>query len=228
MFDLFDRVGYALCHQLPERSFSAAGVQVAVCARDTGIYVGFIVSLALLVVMYGRVHPRALPNLRGMLVITALIAFMAWDGVTSYAGLRETTNLLRSVTGVGAGFAMALVSYPLLNDVLWRSSTPMAPLDRAYRIGLWSLGIPATVAAIYVLLLAPWPILPIVVFVAVVATFTAVNLIIVGMLPRYDRRAERVRQLLEPAFMAFLLGVAELAAAGALRHVIESMTGTIG
>src|SRR6266404_9479319 len=33
-----------LCHQLPDRSFFIAGHQFAVCARCTGLYVGFTVA----------------------------------------------------------------------------------------------------------------------------------------------------------------------------------------
>ena len=44
-------MGYGLCHQLPERSFFGGGVQVPVCARDTGIYFGVLISLALIAIV---------------------------------------------------------------------------------------------------------------------------------------------------------------------------------
>src|SRR5688500_209191 len=36
-----------LCHQLPERSFFIAEQKFAVCSRCTGLYLGFVVTLAL-------------------------------------------------------------------------------------------------------------------------------------------------------------------------------------
>ena len=51
---LLHGMGYGLCHQLPERSFFGGGVQVPVCARDTGIYIGVLLSLFLIAVLHKR------------------------------------------------------------------------------------------------------------------------------------------------------------------------------
>lgn len=222
MYDLIDRLGLGLCHQLPERSFFADGVQLPVCARDTGIYLGFIVSLVLLAWIHRGERPRELPGIRGFGLAVALMAFMAWDGVTSYAGVRETTNLMRLLTGTGAGFAMALMAYPMLNDVLWRRSSATRPVAATRRMALWLLGIPASIVLVPVLAVLPGRLLVILTAAAILATFAAVNLIIVGMLPMFDRHAETARDLLLPASIAFAVGLAEIWLSGSVRIALEA------
>ncbi|MTI96498.1 MAG: DUF2085 domain-containing protein [Firmicutes bacterium] len=41
---------------------------------------------------------------------------LAWDGLTSYLGLRESTNLLRLVTGMLMDCVLPLFCLPLVND----------------------------------------------------------------------------------------------------------------
>src|SRR5512143_415614 len=43
-------IGYALCHQLPERSFFMHEHQTPLCARCTGMYLGFLVGVVFLIV----------------------------------------------------------------------------------------------------------------------------------------------------------------------------------
>ncbi len=80
-------MGFGLCHQLPERSFVGGGVQVPVCARDTGIYVGFVVAFAVIALVHRGERPREFPRPYVWAVMGVLLALLAWDGVTSYAAL---------------------------------------------------------------------------------------------------------------------------------------------
>ena len=109
-------MGYGLCHQLPERSFFGGGVQVPVCARDTGIYFGVLLSLGLVSVIHKGSRPRGFPTRAGWVAIAMMIATMAVDGGTEYAGLRGTTNELRLITGLLSGFAIGALIAPMIND----------------------------------------------------------------------------------------------------------------
>jgi uncharacterized membrane protein len=218
MFDTVMRwLGFGLCHQLPARSFFGGGHQLPVCARDTGIYVGFVVSL-LVVAALDRGRRRAgVPPAWLLVVGVALIGFLAWDGVTSYAGLRETTNLLRLATGVGTGFALTLAIAPILNAQLWRRSTDEPLLGSGVEGVAWLASIPVTFALVY------WggPLLgigyPLLVAGCTIATFVTVNLVVVSLVPKFERRAERFRDIRLALLIATGLTLVEFALADWLR-----------
>src|SRR5574341_842745 len=53
-------VGYAICHQIGERSFHIAGQQLPLCARCTGIYMGVLTGFTLMT-LWGRRRAAGLP-----------------------------------------------------------------------------------------------------------------------------------------------------------------------
>ncbi len=221
-------IGYGLCHQLPARSFFGGGLQVPVCARDTGIYVGFVISLGVIGFLHRGERPSGFPARPAWLVMALMVAVMAWDGVTSYAGIRETTNALRLVTGLTTGYACAALIAPMLNDTMWVSPGPGRVLDPARRLAIWALSVPAT----FLLVLFGGPALgrayPLLVTLAVFATLTCVNMVIVGMLPAFDRRGRRWVDLIAPASIGLVIAFAEVAAAGAFRRTLESFARMLG
>lgn len=210
-------LGLGLCHQLPERSFFGGGLQVPVCARDTGIYVGFVVSLVVIALLDRGRRRAEMPPMWLVAIALLLLAAMGWDGVTSYLELRPTTNEIRLATGLGAGFALALVVAPILNAQLWRGGSPGRVLGRGADAAIWLAAIPLTFLLIY----AGAPFLgigyPLLVALCILMTFTAVNLVIVALVPRFEGAAARARDLILPAGIAFVLTLAELALADVLR-----------
>jgi uncharacterized membrane protein len=210
-------MGYGLCHQLPERSFFGGGVQVPVCARDTGIYFGVMLSLALISAVHRGARPRELPNRAGWIAIALMIGAMALDGGTEYAGLRGTTNELRLITGLLAGFAIGAVLAPMINDEMWRTSSAERVLNTPWRLAIWLSGVPVAYAVVY------WglPLLgigyPILVAIAIVATLTSVNLVLVCMLPPFERRADAIWQAWPALLIAFGVAWGEIWFAAMLR-----------
>lgn len=89
------------CHKLPERSFFFRGKQFPVCARCTGIYLGY---LSFPFFTFDLVHLSLLFSL--MLIIPTFI-----DGMLqAYLG-RESNNTLRLITGIMSGIGqMSLVA----------------------------------------------------------------------------------------------------------------------
>lgn len=213
-------LGFGLCHQLPERSFIAGGLQLPVCARDTGIYIGFAVSLAVVALLHGRSRPTGFPHPRTWLVMAVFVGLMAWDGITSYAGLRETTNDLRLFTGLAAGFAMAVVVAPILNDELWRTASRERVLEPIWRLAVWVAVLPVS----YLIIRSGGPLLGIgyasITAAAIIFTLSCVNLIVVAMLPTFDRRAESLFDLVPAIVIAVIIAVVEIWLAGILRQLL--------
>ena len=108
------QTGFCVCHQRPERSFFMAGHQLPLCARCTGIHLGFLITAAYNL-LRGRWHRAGSPD-RWVLAVAVLGSqLMILDGVTSYAGLRETTNLIRLASGLGMGLAIGLILPMVMN-----------------------------------------------------------------------------------------------------------------
>lgn len=94
------------CHQLPWRSLFFNGIQMPVCARCASIYVATALGLAFFRLKgYGG---RELRMNWPLLILLFLPTGV--DGFTQYLGMRESTNLLRLVTGFpyGLGYAYLL------------------------------------------------------------------------------------------------------------------------
>ena len=216
-------LGLGLCHQLPERSFFGGGIQLPVCSRDTGIYLGFLFAFLLLWALHRNERPTRFPGIHVWIVMAVYLAAMAWDGVSSYAGLRTTTNVLRLVTGLGVGVSAATVVYPMLQDALWRSAGRGRVLEPAWRFGVWLLLVPVSFAIIW------WggPLLgvvyPVLVAAAIIFTVASIDLVIVGMFPMFDRKAERFVDLLPAIIVATVLALAMIAGAAWLRVWLDTL-----
>ena len=87
------------------------GYPFPVCARDVGIYAAALLS-GILLFFLKKTDVDAVPN--PLWFVIALIP-IGLDGGTQLLGWRESTNLLRLLTGAIAGFAFSFYVVPLLN-----------------------------------------------------------------------------------------------------------------
>ena len=87
-----------VCHQLAERSFHVDGVQLAVCHRCLGAYVGLLVGVLLFLVPAWE--SKSLRPLV-LLVIAALPGVVDWSG--DVVGLWVNTPMSRVLTGAFFG-----------------------------------------------------------------------------------------------------------------------------
>lgn len=85
-----------VCHGIDARSLTMFGAVMPICARCFALYLGGLAGIA----AFFALRPRRPLPLAALLVA---LAPMAIDGLTQAAGLRESSNLIRVLTGSLAG-----------------------------------------------------------------------------------------------------------------------------
>lgn len=83
-----------VCHKLPSRSFFFRGKQFPICARCTGMFIGYIIAIITLFFYYPNIFYTVL-----------LIVPIALDGGIQYFTCYESTNWRRLITGILGGMA---------------------------------------------------------------------------------------------------------------------------
>lgn len=191
-------------------------MRVPVCSRDVGIYLGFAIALGVLTLLY-RDRPSRLPPAWVNVILAFGVGLMAADGVSSYTGLRQTTNEIRLMTGLMTGFALAAWVTPLVNAELWRAPGQARVLGGAREALAYVLALGASYAFIWYVAPDLGVAYPISVAAAIVATFVMVNLFIVSLLPPFGGRSERLVEAWPALSLALVLAGVQLAASAMLK-----------
>lgn len=215
---LLDRLRWldsGICAQLPAHSFYPGGEQLPLCARNTGIYLGFIVTL---ITLYARKRGRTqlLPPWPIIIVLACGVVAMAVDGLNSFFSdlglphLYQPDNLLRLATGLLTGFAMAALVLPNLNRLFWRNYNE----ERA--ISSWGTFLSymlLLVLSFFMVASQNWLVLYPLALLSTAGLLTAlssVNLIVVTAISRREQSFERYRDLLPFFSVALLMAIGEL------------------
>jgi uncharacterized membrane protein len=115
-----------LCHQLPERSYFIFGHQLAVCARCTGIYLGFTLSL-LAYPLIRSLRQTSLPHRRWLLLAATPLLI---DFGLTFFGIWENTHTSRFLTGFLFGVACVFYIMPGILELSLRKRTKLQkPLE---------------------------------------------------------------------------------------------------
>lgn len=216
---------HGVCAQV--HNVSLGGVQLPLCARNSGIYGSALVTMLALMAL-GRGRAAHLPP-RGILTTLALaVGVMAIDGFNSlfvdlgWPHLYPPQNWLRTLTGTGAGTALGVVLVFLFNQALRENADRTQPVVQRWRelIGLGVLhllvwaAIYANVAIVY------WPV-ALLSWLGIVGTLFVALLLPTAVLMGYRRRVRQVSQLARPATVALIVTVVVLAFLGAARFAAE-------
>ena len=83
------------CHQRADRSFFFRGYQFPVCARCTGVLIGYLVAIPSYIAWGASLR---------LCIIFAAIMLLDW--VLQYGKLLESTNIRRLLTGICGGYGV--------------------------------------------------------------------------------------------------------------------------
>lgn len=95
------------CHQRADRSFFVRGYQFPVCARCTGVTVGYIAAL-IMIIAGVRLN---------WIWILALCGVMGLDWGIQRIGLKESNNIRRLITGIVGGIGVLYVYFCAFSGV---------------------------------------------------------------------------------------------------------------
>jgi uncharacterized membrane protein len=224
-------VGYAICHQIPERSFHPGGHQLPLCARCTGIYMGALTGFTLMTI-WGRRRMAALPPVPITLVLVGFIGIMGVDGLNSYLTffpnmphLYEPHNWLRSTTGSLHGLALSIIVYPVFNYSLWHGTVDEPSVQSFKELGLM-VGVTGIIVVLVALelpiLLYPLAILS---TLGVLAMLGALNTMIVLALTRREGSAHTWQQAILPLTLGLALAFLEIGGIDTLRAIVTRAYG---
>ncbi|HUR97184.1 MAG TPA: DUF2085 domain-containing protein [Pyrinomonadaceae bacterium] len=103
-----------ICHQIPERSFSLWGHQLAVCSRCSGVYLGLLGGM--LIYPLWRTVDEIEPIPRFWLFLALVPITVDWS--LTIFGFWENTHASRLITGLILGAACATFIVPALVEIV--------------------------------------------------------------------------------------------------------------
>ena len=100
-----NRIG---CHQKPERSFFYKGYQFPVCARCTGVIIGEIITIILLIFKIKL----------NIVIDVVLLLIMGLDWFIQFVNILQSNNIRRFITGISGGIGLTYIYYFLIIYIL--------------------------------------------------------------------------------------------------------------
>jgi len=221
---------HGLCAQTPSHTLMIGGEALPFDARMTGIYGGFLVTVATIAAR-GRLFWYGNPPIRVSILLGALVGLMAVDGLNSLLtdlGMwhpYRPHNALRVVTGCGAGVALAVVLGWLVASSVWRLSAPRPAMGKiqdlaAPVVGFGGFGV--------ILLARPyWLHFPVSMLLVVSAWIAVTMLVLVIALLafRLDSKILTLRQLHVPVAISALAAISVMLALAGGRYWLEHTFG---
>ncbi|HLZ28881.1 MAG TPA: DUF2085 domain-containing protein [Chloroflexota bacterium] len=125
---------YGVSAQRPSHSVFLGGEQLPLEARMGGIFLGFLCSVALVVVLDRTRASRPPSGTLGVACWT-LVALTGLDGLNAFffdgglAHLYAPNAALRLLTGLGAGLGLGLMAVPVVASVVWSQPSDEASIE---------------------------------------------------------------------------------------------------
>jgi len=204
-------IGFSVCHQIPERTIFFGNIAMPLCSRCTGIYIGFTISILLMLILFRKRESGFPPTYIIILSFIFIIPTVS-DGLLSYLSIYNTNNIIRITTGYLFGMGIGLMLYPVFSYQFYREPLDKKIFGTARQfvfLILVSIAIIATVilkphilGAFYYYLSS----------LSVLFTFIFSNLVLVILLPCFSKKSKRLFSihLSIPLFLGILLTAVEL------------------
>ncbi len=234
-----DAIAYAVCHRLATHSFAIGSLQLPLCARCSGMYLGAVTGLVFQSIL-GWKRGKA-P--RWGIIAVLVVFFLAFgvDGVNSYLSLLKqirpgilpqipnpyiTTNTIRLITGSGMGLVIAAMLFPAFNQSMWSDYDD----TRSGLPGWKAFGVLVGIQAVLDLLVlsrnpAVLYTLAFISVLGVVLLLTMVYAIVWVMITGQDNKFTKMRQIWLPLLAGFTVMMIQTAGIDMLRFWL---TGTWG
>jgi uncharacterized membrane protein len=230
LLDKADQAAYAVCHRIPERSFSVAGRQLPLCARCSGLYLGAFAGLITLA-SSGRGRAGRFPARPYALLLGFFMLAWAADGFNSFLALLgllhlyEPTNRLRLLTGALAGVAVAAVLLPAFNATFWHLPASRRSLERPGDL-LWLLAGALTVVLI-VLSARDWLLYPLALLSGALVPLLlgALFAMLYLSFTRREGKGERWRELVAPMLVGLGVACGVIVVIGLARNALATAFG---
>ena len=223
-----DYVAYAVCHRLPTHSFAVFGRPLPLCARCGGIYLGIVLSFSITLLTQRHRHARFSPRTISLtLLIFGLL--MVFDGFNSLLydigrpALYTPNNILRLITGFGAGLAVANIVSTTFAQSAWRHIIWQPQIASFRELALQV----ALATTLILLILSNQPtilfVLAIISAVGVLLVLSLLYTTLILMALRKDGTITRYRQLILPITGGMMLTMIQIVSIASFRF---NLTGT--
>ena len=88
------------CHQRSDRSFFVKGYQLPICARCTGVLMGYVLALPIILFLKSSIW---------IYISIPFCVIMFSDWYIQFLRIKESTNLRRFITGILGGIGIILI-----------------------------------------------------------------------------------------------------------------------
>ncbi|NTU80519.1 MAG: DUF2085 domain-containing protein [Chloroflexales bacterium] len=203
---------YAVVHGVcaQEHNIILGGAQFPICARNSGIYTSFLLTLAYLYAI-GRGRAGGLPPWHLGVALVAFVVIMGVDGFNSLfvdlgqPHLYTPDNRLRTLTGMGMGVSISVMLHLVLNKTLRKDVDDSLPVLKSWweLLGILAINGLVLVAIYGNLSFMFWP-LAFSAFFGITGVLYLVSLLLTSLIMGYEGRVTSIRQLARPAAVAFI------------------------
>jgi uncharacterized membrane protein len=236
-----DSIAYAVCHRISERSFHIGNIQLPLCARCSGMYLGAVVGLVFQSVIgwkRGRIPPWSV-----LAVLVVFFAAFAVDGANSYLYLLKQlrpgilpwlpniyipNNTLRLFTGSGMGLDMVILLFPAFNQSIWSDCDEKKRALPGWKMFGLLVGI-QVVLDLLVLTQSPLVLYPLAIIgvLGVLLLLTMIYTLVYVMILGQDNKFTKMRQLWLPLLAGFTIAMIQTTAIDMLRFWLTGTWGAI-